>query len=341
MGGYIIAPTLPNSISFSNADRTILASECAGNCLIVRQTGTLSAARTLTLPAANAVQAGYEIKVIDESGSPSWWYPINVTRGGSDTVNGLSAPVQIDLPYESASFISNGSNGWTSIVYGSSRQDLLLTVDDFESNHLRNFGGTAGFVLSSSSPASAASRLGAYRLVSINTVGGIGVYVGQNNNNANSLNSVVLGQGICRVEWRVNILQLPNGTDDYIGLFGLHDRTNNVVQSDSVTLRLNRAISTTNWVRTTIQASAITNTDTGVAASTGWVNLAFEVNAAASAIDFFVNGVSAGQATSNIPVGAGRETSPGIGFSRVANTASFDWCEVDRFRMLYLPTTPR
>ena len=73
---------------------------------------SISAARTVTLPAASAFPAGVLLYVIDESGSCSATNTITVQRAGSDTVNGSTSSV-IGQAYGAMALESNGSNKWT------------------------------------------------------------------------------------------------------------------------------------------------------------------------------------------------------------------------------------
>lgn len=93
--------------TFSNADAVATAAD-----VYLAQVGTLSAARTVTLPAANAVPAGYQIVVADESGSPTDTNTITVQRAGADTINGLTSVV-IKLAYGALRFVSDGTSKWT------------------------------------------------------------------------------------------------------------------------------------------------------------------------------------------------------------------------------------
>ena len=94
--------------TFSNAAATITA----GNNYIA-QTGTMSTNRVLTLPAANAVQAGSAITVVDESGTAAYNQYIAVTRAGSDTIiGGFSSTAENVISGSPRTFTSDGSSKW-------------------------------------------------------------------------------------------------------------------------------------------------------------------------------------------------------------------------------------
>jgi hypothetical protein len=74
----------------------------------------ITAARTVTLPAAAAYPTGAILWLVDESGAVSSTNAITISRTGADTINGA---VSATLTFARA-FIaleSNGSNGWTII----------------------------------------------------------------------------------------------------------------------------------------------------------------------------------------------------------------------------------
>lgn len=73
---------------------------------------SLTAARVPTLPAANAVNAGQRILLIDESGNCSGTNTLTLTRAGSDTINGATTYV-LSVARSYVEVESNGSNAWT------------------------------------------------------------------------------------------------------------------------------------------------------------------------------------------------------------------------------------
>ncbi|HRH68809.1 MAG TPA: hypothetical protein PLB89_04810 [Flavobacteriales bacterium] len=93
--------------TFSNANTTAVATD-----KVVAQIGTMSASRTVTLPAANAVTAGFELVVADFSGSVTTTNTLVVTRAGSDTINGTTTAT-ISAAYGFRRFISDGTSKWT------------------------------------------------------------------------------------------------------------------------------------------------------------------------------------------------------------------------------------
>lgn len=93
--------------TFSNADYTILSTD-----KYVAQVGTLSAARTATLPAASAVNPGFELIIADETGTVTTTNTIIVARAGSDTIDSLTSTT-ISAPFGIRKLVSDGTSKWT------------------------------------------------------------------------------------------------------------------------------------------------------------------------------------------------------------------------------------
>ena len=74
----------------------------------------LTAARTVTLPAASAFPQGAALTIVDESGACSATNTITIARAGSDTINGAASAV-LSAPYGYLALESNSSNKWTVI----------------------------------------------------------------------------------------------------------------------------------------------------------------------------------------------------------------------------------
>jgi len=72
----------------------------------------LTAARTVTLPAASSFPAGCHLSIIDETGNCSATKSITVVRAGSDTIDGVNSAV-LACAYAGLVLVCNGSNAWT------------------------------------------------------------------------------------------------------------------------------------------------------------------------------------------------------------------------------------
>lgn len=75
----------------------------------------ISAARTVTIPAANTVDAGKRITVVDASGACSAVNTITLARTGADTINGAASAV-LNSAYGKITISSNGVGKWTVVA---------------------------------------------------------------------------------------------------------------------------------------------------------------------------------------------------------------------------------
>ena len=89
----------------------------------VAQTGTMSAARTATIPSASAYPNGYGFYLTDESGTVTATNKITASRSGSDTINGGNT-LDIITAFANPFFVSDGVSKWTVDVVGTTRGGL-------------------------------------------------------------------------------------------------------------------------------------------------------------------------------------------------------------------------
>jgi len=92
---------------FSNADST-----AADGATVIRQTGTMTDSRELTLPAADTYSDGQTIIITDASGSVSETNRIIITPDGDDTIDGSTDSVTIIAARGELMLISNGDDGF-------------------------------------------------------------------------------------------------------------------------------------------------------------------------------------------------------------------------------------
>ncbi len=94
-------------------------------------TANLTANRTWTLPAANAVQAGWELVVVDEVAGITGGFALTVAAAGSDTINGASS-LALARPRGALRLISDGASRWSlaAAIPGARQQggDAALTI---------------------------------------------------------------------------------------------------------------------------------------------------------------------------------------------------------------------
>lgn len=111
----------PTRTTFSNAAYTVVATD-----RYVAQIGTLTAPRTVTLPAASSFLAGQRILIADESGSPTETNKVTIARAGSDTIVNEAdflhtTSLVMKTAYAKFELISNGTSKWIVVGHGTQR----------------------------------------------------------------------------------------------------------------------------------------------------------------------------------------------------------------------------
>ena len=94
----------------SNASYTILTTD-----VYVAQTGTMSLARTWTLPTAAAYGVGCVLTVADENGSVTSTNTLTIARASTDTISGATSLV-LNSAFAKAVLVSDGVSKWTRLV---------------------------------------------------------------------------------------------------------------------------------------------------------------------------------------------------------------------------------
>ena len=114
---------------------------------------------------------------------------------------------------------------------------------------------------------------------------------------------IELGGGSWRYEILVNLAQLSTAANEFILTAGFIDARNNDAINNGVYLEYDRTNST-NWIGVTESGGTRTEVDSGEAVATGtgnWTTLRFDINAAGTEVEFFINGTSVGTSSTNIP----------------------------------------
>jgi hypothetical protein len=89
---------------------TILATD-----RLVYTNAAFTVARIWTLPAANAVNAGTHLYIIDQQGTLTSTKTLSIARAGSDTINGGTASVVLGEAFSILELISDGTSKWTTL----------------------------------------------------------------------------------------------------------------------------------------------------------------------------------------------------------------------------------
>jgi hypothetical protein len=96
----------------ANANYTILATDR----YVATTTTVFTAARTATLPAANAVNAGIRLYIGDDGGAITSAFALNIARAGTDTINKQTTSITLTSPFSSIIIESDGVSNWTIVV---------------------------------------------------------------------------------------------------------------------------------------------------------------------------------------------------------------------------------
>lgn len=112
---------------------------------------------------------------------------------------------------------------------------------------------------------------------------------------------IYVGGGVLTLECLVYINALSNGTDNGDFGFGIMDSPMWVASTNQISIQYKVGTSV-NWLLLTEKASSLTTTTSSVAVTAGWHHLKMVVNAAGTSVEGFVDGVSLGTASTNIPL---------------------------------------
>jgi hypothetical protein len=146
-----------------------------------------------------------------------------------------------------------------------------------------------------------------------------------------------LGGGVTTWAARVLIETLSTIAEEYIAAVGISlgespgDRGVNFVYD---------RLTSPNWIMVCQDGGGTTSTPTAVPVTTGWVTLSAVVNAAATSVEFFINGVSVGTVVTNIPDGATEFLTTNFSASKSAGAADRTFY-VDYYGFTLAFTTPR
>ena len=98
--------------TFSNADITLTV-----NDRFVLQTGTMTAPRTATLPAASEFNSGQPLIISDVSGTVNSVNKIAITAAGSDTIDSYTS-INLNKSRGVVELISDGVSKWKTVIMG-------------------------------------------------------------------------------------------------------------------------------------------------------------------------------------------------------------------------------
>ena len=135
---------------------------------------------------------------------------------------------------------------------------------------------------------------------------------------------ILLGGGLYACGWRVRLNDLSTLTEEFIARAGLNDSLVATLGVDAIGFEYDR-LTRTNWSILTSSNSSVTRQDSGVAVvEDAFIWLEIVVNAAASSVSFYINGVETSNSpiSTNIPSGAGRQTGLAASIGKSAGTTA-------------------
>lgn len=144
---------------------------------------------------------------------------------------------------------------------------------------------------------------------------------------------MIFGGGILSCNWVFKINTLSDVTNTYGFAIGMTDFSGTADMTNGVYFRYSSATNSGNWQIVTAAASVRTTTNSAVAATTGWHNAGFIMNAAGNSVEFFMDGVSLGTITTNIPTA---QIAPSFTLARTAGTIA---AQSLNFDLMYLTQT--
>lgn len=149
----------------------------------------------------------------------------------------------------------------------------------------------------------------------------------------------ILGGGAITMNWVVKINTLSSST--YTLRFGFGDTMTSSDQVNGVYFQYRDTLNSGDWVGTTASASTRSSANSAVAADTNWHNFQITINAGATSIGYFIDGVQIANSplTTNIPTTA---VVPFLSMSSItASTIPANAVYVDLFYMTQTLTSAR
>ena len=115
--------------------------------------------------------------------------------------------------------------------------------------------------------------------------------------------SIFLGGGATKFLVVFKIDTLSDGTQTYTVRLGLGDSAS-AEPTDGIYFRYTHSVNGGKWQRISRAGGSETANDTGVTADTGWHTFEAEINALGTLVEYYIDGLTAGSQTANIPTGA-------------------------------------
>jgi hypothetical protein len=125
-----------------------------------------------------------------------------------------------------------------------------------------------------------------------------------------NLFNIIFGTNLIICEAAVLLPILSTAGDEYAFQIGFGDNLGTgILQTDGAWIQYNRAVDGDFWSLNTASNNATTKVVSSIPVTTAWTEFRIEVNRTGTRVNYFINNTFAGFVTTNIPVGALRNTS--------------------------------
>jgi len=153
------------------------------------------------------------------------------------------------------------------------------------------------------------------------------------------ITNILIGSGVLNCNYVVNLNTLSLAPNNYIAYFGL---TDTMITGEppgivnGIWFSYTDSVNSGNWLLNSASGGVVTSVDSGVPASTDYVNLGIRVNPAGTLIQFYIGQTQVGTISTNLPVGV--NMGPFMNWSVYGTDPS---SLVDLFYLTYVITTTR
>lgn len=301
----------------------------SSNTVYVNGLFSNSGANTVTVSGAAAPTTGQALTA-SNSTTAAWTTVatnnVMTTRGDMEYRNNSNVTARLPIGTSDQYLrVQSGNIAWTNFIVPIGE---AYFYEDFRGNFNvseNRFNTVAGGGASVVTTGTATGIYNGVNTISCTTTGGLILITGQ----TSVTGGIPLGAGMLTLELSVYIPILSTAADRCTVRCGLVKTTGTTADpSDGIYFELDSSVDTT-WICKTAQSSSRTPVGSGIVATAAtWYRLGFILNANATSVIFYINGLAVANITTTIP--SSRSCVPGIQFSKLVNTNSItNTCLID------------